>query len=129
MFAAAIAPPVPTYGILVRNLVLPVRIGIHPHERAAPQRVRCSVELAVAETGPVIADHIDEVVNYEYVVTGLRRLAAEDSVNLLETLAEKAAALCLSHPRARRVRITLEKLDAFEDAAAVGVAIERRRGA
>jgi dihydroneopterin aldolase len=44
---------------------------------------------------------------------------------LLETLAEEIAAICLQDGRVRSVRVRVEKLDIFPDAASVGVEIER----
>jgi dihydroneopterin aldolase len=48
-------------------------------------------------------------------------------VNLVETLAERAAALCLADPAALSVRLRVEKLDVYPDAASVGVEIVRAR--
>ncbi|MBI3454065.1 MAG: diguanylate cyclase, partial [Rhodospirillales bacterium] len=35
--------------VFVRDLVLPARIGVRPHELAASQRIRINVDLAVHE--------------------------------------------------------------------------------
>ena len=56
-----------------------------------------------------------------------KRLLAEGHINLVETLAEKIAALCLVDERVRSVRIRAEKLDVYAEAASVGIEIERRR--
>jgi len=45
----------------------------------------------------------------------------------VETLAETLAALALRDPRVERARVSIEKPDAFPDAAAVGVTVERTR--
>ena len=65
-------------------------------------------------------------VSYERVVTLVRRIVADGHVRLVETLAERIAAGVLADPRIRVVRIRVEKLDVFEEIAAVGVEIERR---
>jgi dihydroneopterin aldolase len=48
-------------------------------------------------------------------------------VLLVETLAERMAAVALEDPRVERARVTVEKPDAFPDVAGVGVVVERRR--
>ena len=37
--------------VFLRDMVLPASIGVYPHERDAPQRIRINVDLAVAEDG------------------------------------------------------------------------------
>jgi dihydroneopterin aldolase len=114
-----------TRHLLVRDLVLAARIGVHLHEHGAPQRVRLNLDLEVAGSGAPPADDLAEVVDYEALIERVRRLVASRHVNLVETLAEQVAALCLDDPRARSVRVRVEKLDVIPDAAAVGVEIER----
>jgi dihydroneopterin aldolase len=114
-----------TRRLLVRDLVLAARIGIHPHEHRAPQRVRLNLDLEVAESGRPLADDLAQVVDYETLIERVRRLVASRHVNLVETLAERVAALCLDDPRVRSARVRVEKLDVIADAAAVGVEIER----
>jgi dihydroneopterin aldolase len=117
-----------TYRVLVRELVLLASIGIYEHERARPQRVRISVELDVADPGSFARDDFAQVLNYEFVVSGIKRILAAGHIDLVETLAERVAAMCLDDPRAVRATITVEKLDVFPESGGVGVSIVRRRG-
>lgn len=112
--------------VFVHDLVLPARIGIHPYERELAQRVRFNVDLAVAEDGAP-AD-ISQVVSYEDVVLGIKRIIAAGHIDLVETLAESIAQFCLADPRVIAARIRVEKLDVFDEAESVGVEIERIRG-
>lgn len=111
--------------VFVRDLVLSARIGIHPHERELAQRVRFNVDLAVTEK-PAPAD-ISQVVSYEDVVLGIKRIISAGHIDLVETLAEGIAEFCLADPRVTAARVRVEKLDVFEDAESVGVEIERVR--
>ena len=111
--------------VFVRDLVLSCSIGIYDHEHQARQRVRVNVDLGVRENGPAVSDRIDDVVSYEHIVLRVRAIAADGHINLVETLAERIAALCLQDPRVRTARVRVEKLDVFDDAASVGVEIER----
>jgi len=65
------------------------------------------------------------VVCYAEIVAGVREIVAAGHINLVETLAERIAARCLSDGRVRSARVRIEKLDVFADAASVGVEIER----
>lgn len=115
------------YRILVRDLVLKCSIGIHAHERLAPQRVRVNVDMAAFEQAGPLSDDIANVVSYEDVIEGVKGILANGHINLVETLAEKIAALCLEDGRVDSVKVRVEKLDVYAEAASVGIEIERRR--
>ena len=117
----------PDFTIILDDLDVAMRLGIHPHE-AAPQRVRLSVRMTVAYPHPPSADAIDEVLDYDFVREGIRRLAADRGFALQETLVEAIAALCLSDDRVREVRVRSMKLDVYPDAK-VGCEIVRARPA
>jgi 7,8-dihydroneopterin aldolase/epimerase/oxygenase len=102
-------------------------IGIYAHERQRPQRVRISVDLDVVDPGSFATDDFATVLNYEFVVEGVQRLLAKGHIDLVETLAERVAALCLEDPRATRATVTVEKLDIYPQSEGVGVSIVRGR--
>ena len=116
--------------LFVRDLVLACRIGVDARERRAPQRVRINLDLAVAEP-PLGANDDDPagVVCYDDLVRRVRAAATARPVRLVETLAERIAAVCLEDARIRSARVRVEKPDVFADAAAAGVEIERRNQA
>lgn len=117
--------------VFVKDLELQARLGVHPHEKAAPQRVLIGVELAVIdESAPsrVGADDLARVVDYARVVGLARDVVAAGHTLLVETLAERIADAILDDSRVRRVRVKVEKPDAFAEAATVGVVIERSQG-
>lgn len=113
-----------TRHVFVRDMMLQASIGVHPHEHAAPQRVRVNVDLAVAEDGDS-GDRLDRVVNYAAVVERVRAIAGAGHTKLVETLAERIALACLDDARVLVARVRVEKLDVFPDVAAVGVEVER----
>jgi dihydroneopterin aldolase len=122
-----------TRHMFIRDLVLAASIGIYPHEHATPQRVRINIDLAVADDsqsrtsrGPVGRDDLARVVDYEAIVVKTRALIAAGHIQLVETLAERLAEACLEDPRILTVRVRVEKLDVFADAASAGVEVERR---
>lgn len=104
--------------------MLPCRIGIHPHERLAPQCVRIDVELVAAEEPGGVPDRIDAVICYERLLDRIREIAQAGHINLVETLAERIADHCCGLD-VDRVRVGVRKLDVLADVEAAGVELER----
>ncbi|MEH3120521.1 MAG: dihydroneopterin aldolase [Sphingomonas phyllosphaerae] len=113
------------YTIILDDLAVQMRLGIHPHE-AAPQRVLVSVRLTVDYPATPGADTIAEVLDYDTIRDGIHALAAGDGFALQETLVERVAAFCLADPRVREVRVRSMKPDVYPDAR-VGCEIVRGR--
>jgi dihydroneopterin aldolase len=112
--------------VFVHDLILSASIGVYTYEKLDKQRVRINLDLAVREgDASTIDDDLANVVCYEQVVSAIRRLIDAGHVNLVETLAERIATLCLDDRRVRVARVRVEKLDVFPDATSVGVEIER----
>jgi len=112
--------------VFVRDLVLPCRIGVFSHEKLGTQRVRINLELLCAEHPAINDEHVN-VVCYDQIITEIKQLIAGEHINLVETLAERIAALCLQDYRVQQAKVRVEKLDVFPEAEAVGVEIERQR--
>ncbi len=111
--------------ILINDLVLDCLIGVHRHERDGTQRIRINLDLAVLESPNPIKDRLSNVLCYEELIVKVRELAMAGHVNLVETLAERLADLCLGEPGVQSVKVRVEKLDVFADAASVGIEISR----
>ena len=111
--------------VFIRDLVLAGSIGVHRHEKESLQRVRINLDLAVDESGQSIDDDINNVICYEQLAESVVVIVGRGHVNLVETLAENIAAMCLEDLRVRSARVRVEKLDVLEGAESVGVEIER----
>ena len=88
------------------------------------------VELAVRDEAAPSGtgeDDLRRTVDYGSVVAAARSIVAEGHTLLVETLAEKIALAALADRRVVRARVSVEKPDAFPEAAAVGVTVERTR--
>lgn len=113
--------------LLINDLVLSCRIGVHSHEQHDTQRVRINLRVQVAGDEGPIGDSIANVVSYETIVDGTRAIVTGEHINLVETLADRIVDLCLANQRVQGVRVRVEKLDLYPDAAGVGVEVERSR--
>jgi dihydroneopterin aldolase len=111
--------------VFVHDLVLDVEIGVYTHEKGVTQRVRFSVDVDLIPAARALNDDIREAFDYDIIIKGIKTIVARGHINLVETLAEEVAKLCLAHPRAQSVRIMIEKLD--KEPGALGVEIVRAK--
>ncbi len=113
--------------VFVRDLVLQAEIGVHRHEQRRSQPVRLNIDLTVEENAQPLGDRLENVLDYERIVEGVRDIVTSGHINLVETLAERVAGLALTDARVVAARVRVEKLEVLNDAESVGVEIERRR--
>ncbi|MDR3159471.1 MAG: dihydroneopterin aldolase [Zoogloeaceae bacterium] len=112
--------------IFIEDLRIETRIGIHPWEKAVPQTLALDIRMGVASTAPAGAsDDIRDAVDYAAVRARLRAELPARHFNLLEALAEFAAALILESFSVQWVRLSVAKSGALLDAKRAGVIIER----
>jgi dihydroneopterin aldolase len=109
--------------VFVRDLVLDVEIGVYTHEKGVTQPVRFSVDVDIIPVTDALDDDIGRTFDYDTIIGGIKDIIARGHINLVETLAERIAHHCLTHPRAARVAVRIEKLD--KEPGAVGVEIVR----
>jgi FolB domain-containing protein len=110
--------------IFVRDFDLPVSVGAYLHERAKPQNVRFNIEARICRADHV-AEDMRDVFSYDLITDSVRMVAAQEHIALMETLAERIAALILTYPRVASIAVRVEKLDIGPGA--VGVEITRER--
>lgn len=113
--------------VFIRDFVTGANIGAYQHETGAKQKVRINIDMSATEAGH--DDKLDNVVCYDQVITGIKKILAAGHINLVETLAERIAEQVLLDRRIASVRVRVEKLDAIEGAVSVGVEIERQNRA
>jgi dihydroneopterin aldolase len=118
--------------VFIRDLVLDARIGVYPEEKRGQQPMRVNISLEMRDDGldhpdGIGPDEVGRVVDYDGLAKRVRALVGRAHVQLVETMAEQIARLCLADRRVLRVRVMVEKLTVFADAASAGVEIERSR--
>ena len=112
--------------IFIRDMRLPVSIGIYDFELAGPQAVVINVELLLADPDRAHDDSIVNVLNYDLIHDGIAGLSASRLFNLQETLVEGILDLCLAQPQVVEARVSTEKPDVYGDCR-VGYEAVRRR--
>jgi dihydroneopterin aldolase len=123
------APAKKMHRTIVRDLVLSSSIGVYDEERLAPQPIRVNLELTVVSPDDPMTEDLGQVVDYAALTGRVRELVGSRHFDLVETLAEALAALCLEESRVISARVRIEKPNAIADAAGVGVELERAREA
>ncbi len=113
--------------VFVRDYVTDAEIGVWSHEKGKTQKVRISVDLSVSEETAHHEDQLENVVCYNEIVLGIQKIIETGHIQLVETLAEKIAAMSLVNSQVLKARVKVEKLEAVAEAASVGVEIERHR--
>jgi dihydroneopterin aldolase len=110
--------------LFLRGFMVDVNIGIHDFELARAQRLRIDVDLYVPlRSSSPRTDHIDEVVDYDFIRTRILERIARGHVNLQETLCDDILAMMLAHPRVYAARVSTQKPDVYPDCEGVGVEV------
>jgi 7,8-dihydroneopterin aldolase/epimerase/oxygenase len=115
--------------LFLRNYEVMINIGVHEFEKKGEQRVLINVDLFIplAESTPR-EDHLEEVVDYDFMRETIARRMAQGHIHLQETLCDDVARAMLSHPKVRAVRVSTEKPDVYPDCDGVGVEVIRIQG-
>jgi dihydroneopterin aldolase len=115
--------------IAVRGLRAYGHHGVYAFERRQGQTFACDAVLEVDTAPAARTDDLQHTVNYAELSQRLYATLSGEPVDLLETLAQRLADVCLSYPRVDAVEITVHKPEAdlgvpFDD---VTVTIRRTR--
>ncbi len=118
-------PGRPKRTVFIDGLILDAFIGCYDYEQGAAQPVRIDLELDVVEPDDPFADSLEDVVCYNRLTQGIKAIIAEGHIKLVETLAERIAALAIGHRLVLSARVKVSKPDAVPEARGAGVEIER----
>ena len=114
--------------VLLSDVAVDVRIGLHPWERhpERPTRLIVNVEMFAAwplpESGPDSG-----FIDYDRVRDHISGWRGREHVELLETLVEELIGVCFALPPVEACRVRITKPHIFPEAAGAGVEIFRRR--
>lgn len=97
--------------------------GVFDHERREGQRFVVDLVLGLDTTTAAATDDLQETVDYGSLMASVRTAVETDPVDLIETLAQRIAGVCLSDTRVEWVRVTVHKPQAPLDATFSDVAL------
>jgi FolB domain-containing protein len=110
--------------IHIEQLDVFTRVGVPEEERANPQRLTVNISFWPSQQTSDLADHIERTVNYSAVAEETKNFVRDQSVSLIETLAERLASHLLNSFLIQKVTIELRKF-ALQDAKYVSVTVTR----
>ncbi len=105
------------------------RHGVYEHERRDGQEFVIDAVLGLDTRSAAASDDLSRTVDYGALAERLAAVVGGEPVRLIETLAERLAAVCLTDPAVQEVEITVHKPQAPLNQAVtdVTVTIARRR--
>ena len=113
--------------VFIEGLEIEALIGIYDWERRIRQTLRLDLEMAFDNRRPAASDDIADTLDYKAVSKRLVEYVRQSGFGLVETLAERCAAIVIEEFGVSWVRLKLSKPGAVRGARAVGVIIERSR--
>ena len=99
-------------------------VGVPEEERAKPQRLTVSISFWPYQQTRDLADNIEGTVNYSAVAEETKNFLRDQSLKLIETLAEVLASHLLKSFPIQKITIELRKF-ALEDAKYVSITLTR----
>src|SRR5882724_12295518 len=110
--------------IHIEQLEIFARVGVPEKERASVQRLTVSITFWPQHHTRDSEDRIDKTVNYSTVAEAARNFARDQSVNLIETLADRLASHLLANFAVQKITVELRKF-VLSDAKHVSVTVTR----
>lgn len=111
--------------IFIEQLRLPARIGVYEHEKHAAQDILLDIRLVFDLHPAALSDRLADTLDYAQLCQHLADRCLQRHTELVETLAEDLAQLCLADQRVKSVTLKLGKPHAIQQANSVGIQITR----
>jgi 7,8-dihydroneopterin aldolase/epimerase/oxygenase len=114
--------------IHIEQLEVSSIIGVSEHERKSPQRLTINISFWPRRQTQDMADKIGDTINYAVVAEETQRFIHDQSVNLIETLADRLAAHLLKNFPIQKITVEIRKFP-LEHAKYVSAVVTRNAGA
>ena len=111
--------------IFLHDMKVETVIGVWDWERKIRQTVSIDLEMSADIRKAAASDSVEDALNYKSVAKRVQAFVGESTFQLVETLAEKIAAIVLDEFDVAWVRVRVNKPGAIRGARDVGVLIER----
>lgn len=95
--------------IHIEQLEVSSLIGVSDHERKTPQRLTINISFWPRWETRDMADKIGQTINYAIVAEETQRFVQNQTVNLIETLADRLAAHLLNTFPIQRITVEIRK--------------------
>ena len=112
--------------MFIEDLKVQTVIGVFDWEREIRQTVSIDLEMAFDIRRAAASDQIEDTLDYKAVSKRLINFIEDSEFQLVESLAERCAAIVLGDFPVQWLRLKLSKPGAVRGSSAVGVIIERQ---
>jgi len=113
--------------IYIHDLRVETVIGVFDWERRIRQTVVFDIEMAADVARAAVSDRLEDTLDYKSIAKRIKQFVADSDFQLVETLAERVAAVVLDEYPVPWIRLKVNKRGAVRDARDIGVVIERAR--
>jgi len=111
--------------IFLNELKVETVIGIWEWERKIRQTVIIDLEMSADVAKAAATDSVEDTLNYKLVAKRIQSFVADSSFQLVETLAERIAAIIREEFGVAWVKVRVNKVGAIRGSRDVGILIER----
>ncbi len=110
--------------IIIKDLVLLISVGIHQFEKLKKQKVKFNIEIT---TDPNLKPDIKTIVNYENVISDIKKLTKKTHFELLESLSETIFDEIFKNRKIRKIKLKIEKMEIIKETTSVGIEVVKTR--
>ena len=109
--------------IFFKKFRLNLIMGIHKHEKEAPQPVELNIQLFLSDEVKVETDDINTTFNYDSIRNEILDLCKNNRFNLQETFCDEVMKICLRDEKIIATKISSQKTTIYQDCAGIGYEI------
>ena len=113
--------------ITIQDLALRCIIGLYPEEREKKQDVIINVTMETDLRAAGKSDDLNDTVDYKTIKLNILDFVENSSFNLIESLAEGVAQICLADSKVQSATVTIDKPGALRFCKSVAVEVTRNR--
>ena len=113
--------------VLIKELILDLKLGYYDFEKQKKQKVKFTVEVDYKDKKPTNDKDLKSIVNYDKIVSLIKKLVKNKHYNFLETLAEDVFDDLFEDIRIDKISLQIEKLEIMKDCSSVGIQISKKR--
>jgi dihydroneopterin aldolase len=103
------SPARPSDRLAVRGIQIHAHHGVFDFERRDGQLFVIDLEIGLETASAAAADDLSRTVDYGSLVAEVKKAAEQDPVDLIETLAQRIADVCLAREQVAWTEVTVHK--------------------
>ena len=111
--------------LFLEDIVRDVDIGVHDFEIGNPQKIRFDIYVIISEVQKPLNDDLNEVLNYEYLITSLENVLSLGRFSLLETLANRLLEEISIPTSVKAASVVITKLDVLDGDGRLGCSMTK----